>query len=204
MRLHLHPYPPHCNTVVDLPTTGLVVVHGANGSGKSSLVEAYAAALWGKSLRGAAAWRSEADRIDLSLPGLTVSRTPSSLLVNGETTLTTAKAQQRLTSIVGDFATWQRTRVFDADLTARFGAETDSERKKLLERLLGLEQLDAGLRKLREDLRAAEGKQTASEAQARQVRAVLAEQPLPLPGVADLGAQLTATSAALEAAERAA
>ena len=204
MRLHLHPYPPHRDTVVDLPTTGLVVVHGANGSGKSSLVEAYAAALWGKSLRGAAAWRSEADRIDLLLSGLTVSRTPSSLLVNGETTLTTAKAQQRLTSIVGDFATWQRTRVFDADLTARFGAETDGERKKLLERLLGLEQLDAGLRKLREDLRAAEGKQTASEAQARQVRAVLAEQPLPLPGVADLGAQLTATSAALEAAERAA
>ena len=92
----------------------------------------------------------------MGLPGLSVERTPSSLRVNGETALTPAKTQQRLAALVGDFATWQRTRVFDADLTARFGASGDGDRKKLLEQLLGLEKLDAGLRRVREDIREAE------------------------------------------------
>ena len=46
MLLHLHPYAPHRDTRLELADTGLVVVYGLNGSGKSSLVEAYAAAMW--------------------------------------------------------------------------------------------------------------------------------------------------------------
>ena len=156
MILHLHPYAPHRDTRIETADAGLYVVSGLNGSGKSTLVEAYAAACWGRSLRGASAWRSDDCRIDLALPGLTVERTPNTLRVNGEAALTPAKTQQRLASIVGDFATWQRTRVFDADLTARFGASGDGERKKLLEQLLGLEKLDAGLRRCRAALREAE------------------------------------------------
>jgi energy-coupling factor transporter ATP-binding protein EcfA2 len=105
MFLHLHPYVPHRDTHIELPDTGLVVVYGLNGSGKSSLVEAYAAAMWGRSLRGASAWRTEDCRITVGLPGLLVERTPASLRVNGEAALTPAKTQQRLTSIIKDFAT---------------------------------------------------------------------------------------------------
>lgn len=46
------------------------------------------------------------------------------------------KKQPEVTALVGDFATWQRTRVFDADLTARFGAESDSERKRRMRQSL--------------------------------------------------------------------
>lgn len=177
MILHLHPYAPHRDTRIETADVGLYVVSGLNGSGKSTLVEAYAAACWGRSLRGASAWRSEDCRIDLALPGLTVERTPNTLRVNGEAALTPAKTQQRLASIVGDFATWQRTRVFDADLTARFGASGDGERKKLLEQLLGLEKLDAGLRHCREDIREAERLCAAAERSQSIADASLAEQP---------------------------
>ena len=177
MLLHLHPYAPHRDTRLELADTGLVVVYGLNGSGKSSLVEAYAAAMWGRSLRGASAWRTEDCRITVGLPGLLVERTPSSLRVNGEAALTPAKTQQRLSALVGDFATWQRTRVFDADLTARFGASGDGERKKLLEQLLGLEKLDAGLRRVREDIREADRLHAAAERSQSIAEAGLAEQP---------------------------
>jgi DNA repair exonuclease SbcCD ATPase subunit len=178
MILYLHPYAPHRDTRIETADAGLYVVSGLNGSGKSTLVEAYAAACWGRSLRGASAWRSEDCRIDLALPGLTVERTPNTLHVNGEAALTPAKTQQRLASIVGDFATWQRTRVFDADLTARFGASGDGERKKLLEQLLGLEKLDAGLRRCREDIREAERLCAAAERSQSIADAGLAEQPV--------------------------
>lgn len=177
MILHLHPYAPHRDTRLELPDAGLVVVSGLNGSGKSSLVESYAATLWGRSLRGASAWRTDDCRIGVALPGLIVERTPTSLVVNGESALTPAKTQQRLTSIIGDFATWQRTRVFDADLTARFGAAGDGERKKLLEQLLGLEKLDAGLRRCREDIREAERLHASAERSQSIAEAGLAEQP---------------------------
>lgn len=108
---------------------------------------------------------------------LTVERTPTSLTVNGESALTMQKTQQKLTALVGDFATWQRTRVFDADLTARFGAEGDTERKRLLERLLGLEKLDAGLKRCRDDIREAEKRLAVIEQGIAVANAGLAEQP---------------------------
>ena len=42
----------HDDTAVALPDRGLVVLTGDNGAGKSSLIEAVAVALWGKTLRG--------------------------------------------------------------------------------------------------------------------------------------------------------
>lgn len=149
MILSLKNYPPHRDTVLRLPDAGLVVVQGENGSGKSTLAEAYAAALWGKCLRGASPWRSEGCALSVTLPGLHVERTPTSLLLSGHGALKPSKKQPEVTALVGEFTTWQRTRVFDADLTARFGAESDSERKRLLEKLLGLERFDEALKRVR-------------------------------------------------------
>lgn len=178
MLLHLHPYAPHSNTRLELPATGLVTIHGANGSGKSSIVEAYAAAHWGRSLRGASPWRSPDCRVEVTHPsGLHVDRTPTDLLINGYGALKPSKKQPDLTALVGDFATWQRTRVFDADLTARFGAEGDSERKKLLEKLLGLEKLDAGLKRCRDDIREADRLAAGADRDVAVAATGLAEQP---------------------------
>lgn len=198
MILHLNPYPPHTNTHLTLPDKGVVVIQGKNESGKSSILEAYCAALWARSLRGDTPWRSFDCHITVGLPNLTVERTPNSLLVNSTSALKPAKKQKELESIVGDWETFQRTRCFDADLSARFGACTDSERKVLLERLCGLEKIADGLKRCREDKRTIERKSAEVRQKAVLAQAKLLEQPKaePLPsGV------LEHTQTALRAAE---
>jgi DNA repair exonuclease SbcCD ATPase subunit len=186
MRIHIRDYPPHCDTVLDFPERGVVVIYGDNGAGKSSIVEAYPVTHWGRSLRGANAWRSDKAmlRITHALDDgeLRVERTPSSLHIRDGrdilyAALTPTKTQQFLTGLVGDFATWKRTRVFDADLTARFGAESDAERKKMLESLVGMEKLTAGLKRCRDDLRTAKDAAAVAANRIAVSEAALAEQP---------------------------
>jgi DNA repair exonuclease SbcCD ATPase subunit len=164
--LDVKDFPPHASSRLELPSRGLCVVYGENGAGKSSLLEAYAAAHWGRSLRGASPWRDERCSIYIAHegPALTVLRSSTSLTISLDggnyAALTPTKTQQKLSSVVGDFATWRKTRVFDADLTARFGAEGDAERKRTIEQLAGLDKLDDGLRRCRADLRAEEARST--------------------------------------------
>ena len=75
MILHLRDYPPHLDTRLALPDAGLVVVQGPNQSGKSSLVECYAAAMWARTVRGASPWQRETTELRVELPGLRVRRT---------------------------------------------------------------------------------------------------------------------------------
>lgn len=205
MLLYLHPYPPYRDTLLELPDTGLVVVSGLNGSGKSTLVEAYAAAHWGRSLRGASPWRSPDCHLTVTHPcELRVERTPTDLTVNRVGALKPSKKQPELSALVGDFATWQRTRVFDADLTARFGAAGDADRKRLLEGLLGLEKLDAGLERCRKDARGAEGAAFAAESEVRRLGAAAAEHPhVEAPSVEALALAQLAQRAAEQSAEEA-
>mgnify|MGYP000208022410 CR=1 FL=1 len=180
MILHLRDYPPHLDTRLALPDAGLVVVQGPNQSGKSSLVECYAAAMWARTVRGASPWQRESTELRVEQPGLIVRRNKHELEVNAASALKPSKKQADLTALVGDFATWQRTRLFDSDLTARFGTSTDGERKKLVEQLLGFEKLEAGLRRVREDARGAEGELAALQRQADALRSALDAHPAPV------------------------
>lgn len=180
MILHLRDYPPHMDTRLTLPDAGLVVVQGPNQSGKSSLVECYAAAMWARTVRGASPWQRETTELRVELPGLVVRRTKHELEVNAASALKPSKKQADLAALVGDFATWQRTRLFDSDLTARFGTSTDGERKKLVEQLLGFEKLEAGLKRVREDARGAEGELAALQRQADALKSALDAHPAPV------------------------
>lgn len=167
------------DTRLVLPNAGLVVVQGPNQSGKSSLVECYAAAMWARTVRGASPWQRETTELRVELPGLVVRRNKHELEVNAQSALKPSKKQADLTALVGDFATWQRTRLFDSDLTARFGTSTDGERKKLVEQLLGFEKLEVGLKRVREDARGAESELTALQRQADALKSVLDAHPAP-------------------------
>lgn len=185
MILHLHPYPPHRDTHLTLPDKGIVVVQGKNESGKSSILEAYCAALWARSLRGDTPWRCSEALITVGIGSHVIERTPESLTVNSHGALKPSKKQKELESIVGDWDTFQRTRCFDADLSARFGAATDGERRILLERLCGLEKLANGLKRCRDDKRDAEKRAAAIRQRAVVAQTRLAEQPqaeAPAPG----------------------
>lgn len=155
----------------ELPETGLVVVTGANGSGKSSLVEAVAAGVWGDSLRGEAPWREGEPglvRVELREPALSVERKRTA---KGKGSLTwqragaepvayetATKAQAALEAVpgVGPFDVWRRTCVLSSADSAHFANARDVDRKRLLEDFLGLSRFDSALSACKADLRSAE------------------------------------------------
>jgi len=176
MKLFLRHFPPYVNKEFVLPDTGIVVFQGNNGSGKSTVLEAYCTALFAKSLRGASPWREKTD-LRVEIGGIAVERTEKKLAINETEALKPTKKKPELASLVGSWDVFTRTRVFDADLTARFGASTDSEKKQLLERLLGLEHIAEKLKAVRVDLRTKSKTLGAAQQKIEVARAGLRERP---------------------------
>ncbi len=168
----------HDCTAVKLPPTGIVLVVGANGSGKSSIVEGVAWALWGETLRGEHPWHSDKEKCAavVTFDGKhSVSRVrlngKSVLAFDGNSDNTATKTQDRIDRVIGSFDVWRRSCVFSSHDAASFMAAPDGERKRLLEALLGLDRFDAALTACRADLRRAEN----TAAQYRQSVAVIEE-----------------------------
>ena len=143
---------------VQLPDAGVVVVRGPNGAGKSSILEAVSVGGWGEPLRGADPWRAG----EAGLVALTVTTSSGDVQLvrkrsaTGKKTLqwmpvggtsaqyeTTTKAQEALTATIGEWDLWRRAFVFSSADAAQFSGATDSERKRILERMLGLAQYEA-------------------------------------------------------------
>lgn len=157
--------------VLDLPGSGIVLVTGANGSGKSSIIEAVSVALFGKTLRGTPPWHDGVDCavvVQAQVEGreLYASRLRSA---KGKGNLswylesdaaqpfdTATKAQEALEHVVGEFDVWRRTSVFSSQDVAHFTTATDAERKRLLEVLLGLDRFEVALIACRKDLKIAD------------------------------------------------
>lgn len=158
-QLHLQQFMSHEDTRVQLPETGLVLVTGQNGSGKSSIVEAVSAACWGKTIRGTKPWSGKGASVEVTLDGVEVKRTPSKLFFGKPGALTAAdtptKTQELLDRTIPDRGVWLRASVFSSSDAETFSRATDGERKRLLESLLGLDKLDAALDACRAELRTA-------------------------------------------------
>ena len=168
-RLTLQHFTKHGATVVELPPRGLVLVTGDNGSGKSSLYDGIAWAVWGETVRGRSplpASRPGTTQVEVSAEdGLHVVRSHR----KGKTTLTwsprpgepggtygtVTKAEEALHALTGSFERWRRTHVFTLRDPWSFTTASDRDRKVFLERLLGLERFDGALEGCRADLKAA-------------------------------------------------
>jgi len=163
----------HDGSRIVLPERGVVLVTGPNGAGKSAVAEGIAQAMWGKSLRGTrwSPWRAEkAGSVEIEDGGLHIHRRwtgkSKSLTWSKATDVefdTTTKAQESLDTVVGPFEVWRRTCVFSAADAAHFTQSSDSERKELLEQLLGLGWFDRALDACRQDLRVAHGSLNVTE-----------------------------------------
>lgn len=190
-RLSLFNLMNHGSTEVEFPERGLVLVRGPNGAGKSSVVEAVAVACWGRTLRGAAPWAHGADKCGVRawVDDLVIHRTRTGdgspklswgnrgeLEENWTRWETTTKGQAALEARLGSFDVWRRAAVFSSSDAAVFSAATDAERKRLLERILGLERFDVALDACRSDAQAAAASAAAEEREAVRTRQSLDEQ----------------------------
>lgn len=164
----------YAEVAVDLPGRGVVLVTGPNGSGKSSLVECVSYAGWGETLRGTSPWPKGAkgqlhvvtESEESTCGGLSLARA----VKGGKNTLrwdcgesidapefpNNTKAQEALERIIGPHDVWKRSHVFSSQDAAHFTLATDSERKRLLESLLGLAIFDDALARCRVDRKKAE------------------------------------------------
>ena len=183
----------HQNTKVVFPETGLVLVTGPNGGGKSSLCEAIAVACWGKTLRGSEPWQAGQKSCHAQVIvtegkqtlEITRIRKGAKTALNwgiqdvAPTTYeTTTKAQTALETIIGPWDVWRRCSVFSSHDAAHFTRATDSERKRLLEDVLGLDRFDVALAACRADLKAAERErgEAASSLAVTEARVMAAQQ----------------------------
>jgi DNA repair exonuclease SbcCD ATPase subunit len=172
----------------ELPESGVVLVTGENGAGKSSVAEAVACGLWGKSLRGASGWRAEEPgevivdcaavltyrkRTKSGKQDLSWSAWRDGTAEPAQQFENASKAQDALAAFIGDFDVWRRTHVFSSADAAHFTLATDAERKRFLEVVLGLDRFDAALERCREDKKKAD--RTARDTQER-LASVEAEQ----------------------------
>ncbi|PCJ25630.1 MAG: hypothetical protein COA94_06015 [Rickettsiales bacterium] len=145
----------HKATDIALPSQGLVVITGDNGSGKSSLVEAVSLCRFGKSLRGTDLWAGPGELVTETYDGVTYrrKRTASGRMTfktdGGPEYQTATRAQRELG---GDHKLWMRSCVLSFDDVVSFTRATDSERKKMLEGVLGLQRFDAALQQVRGEL----------------------------------------------------
>lgn len=172
----------HKQATFTLPARGVVVVWGANGAGKSSLCEAVAMALWGETLRDWSPWAGETGAVGVELgDGTRVSRhrskkrtrlewaDPDNPNVEWEST---THAERALGHLIGGFDVWRAASVFSSSDSARYALAADTERKKFLERVLGLSGFDVAYRAA---LAKAEAARTASLAAVQQAMAAQRE-----------------------------
>lgn len=176
----------HERTSVRLPERGLVVITGSNGSGKSSLLEGVAWAVWGRTVRGTNPLPKGGGVSFVAVDGGAVRVRRERKGVKGKASLvwtkgdvapteweTPTKAQDALEGVVGDYERWRRTCVFTSVDAWGFADAPDSQRKLLLEQLLGLGCFDEALARCRLDRSAAQSAEASAAMRAReaQVRA---------------------------------
>lgn len=145
--------------------TGLTVVTGKNGSGKSTaVVEARAYALFGKMMRGAPAppGFTVGAEVETDTGVVHVERDAKGLVWanDGEKPVaweTKTKAQEALLQRLGvTHTTWATTTVFSSAGVGSFTQATDTERKVLVEALLGLGAFDTAYTRAKREARDAE------------------------------------------------
>lgn len=180
--VRLHPLFNHKDTTLRLPAQGLVLVTGANESGKSALIDAIAYALFGDTVSGRSPWPGDRGAVTVSTSALSVSRVRKSRTAvtwhrHGEAPVaweSPTKASDALAAEVGSLRAWAAGAVFNRRTGEAFLARSDADRKRLLEEILDLGALDAAHRRATAALAAAsrEASTVLSAAHAARARAV--------------------------------
>jgi DNA repair exonuclease SbcCD ATPase subunit len=146
---------------LELPESGITVLTGHNGAGKSRFIEAVAYAFFGETLREEDPWiEGVAGEVavlsDIGDVARRVTKGGSKTLFwNGEKADTAGRTKERIKAATPAYDFWRRTHVFSSDQAAHFSSATDGERKRIMEMLLGMEVFDRAQREALDALSAA-------------------------------------------------
>jgi len=169
--LRLENFMVHKNTELEFPEAGVVVISGVNGSGKSAIVDGVHWGLFNSTLRKTSPVPPSGNhpRVVIATNEVDITREKKAgrvtwNLIDEDTDEweTNTKAQLALEQVIGDKTTWERTHYFSNE-SAGFASATDSNRKRLLESLLGLEHYEVAYRAARADLLTANGNVATSQ-----------------------------------------
>ncbi len=209
---------------LDFTTFDLACISGANGAGKSSLLDAITWALFGKARRSDdAIIHTQADQAEVvftfALESNTyrvqrIKRRNKSTMLEfhiqasehwkplTERTMraTQARIEQTLRM---DYDTFVNASFFLQGRADQFTQQTPGERKRVLSAILGLGVWEEYRQRAAERRRAVEAEIAALDAQMQEIRAELAEEPQRKQRLAELEAELEAMRRAREAQERA-
>lgn len=153
-----------------LPETGLTVVTGENGHGKTTrYISAPAWILWGSTERGLPPHPADEKPNIVGVLEATVGgrrlkvkrvwkggKKSVAWELEGKEPVeyaTPSKAQAALEEVIGPYSLWQRTHTFSGATAAAFTTADDATRKRLLEAMLGLDMFDAPLAAARAEFR---------------------------------------------------
>lgn len=137
---------------IEFPEVGTLTVVGENGSGKTvRVLDAPAWAAWGSTLRGTppttGSTHTEVALITDKVEIIRSTKNPKLEWRHHGTVPpiyeTPTKQKEALLRVTGPMDTWCRTHVFTSLDAAIFSTATDGERKRLLEKLIGLHVFDA-------------------------------------------------------------
>lgn len=154
----------HQNFHLSLPDTGIVVVCGKNGTGKSAIIESIAHCVWGNGVRGRC-WNNDGSPSSLAVAAneMEIERTrkaaKSQLFFKkigeerGVAYETATKAQEALGRHIPPFDIWKKSCVLSSMDSSRFTLATDMERKVFLEDILGLQRINTAYQRAKESLR---------------------------------------------------
>lgn len=134
-----------------LPDRGILCVTGQNGKGKTlRFIESVAWAVWGKTLRGtplgpdaSVSLTTDTHQVARSVRGRKL--VWSRLDGNDASHATPSKGTDALEQELGSYESWLRSHVFSSADGSLFSTAGDADRKRFLERLMGLDQFDKAL-----------------------------------------------------------
>ena len=205
IQLKLNNFKKYKDLELNLPSTGLVRLHGASGSGKTTIIQSIVYALYGKCNGSINNWHEKSSKVKLNAFGLNIvrSRNPNVVVVNGCTysdeadlLISSAMNMSRLEFDLSSYVKQQSENSLLALSPSEqlsvihqiaFRGKTPTEVKdKLRDRLsttinrlqlaeASLSKLDVMIKELREQLRFEESRVTAPQSDSVKLHAVIAQ-----------------------------
>jgi len=134
----------HKKTVLSC-NKGLYVFTGENGAGKSTIIDAIVWCLYARTVRAKSNWKPNNEKTNVVLTfsdGLIISRDTKLYIIESEYKYMGRNASNRIVELFGTYKEFMRSFILHKRYLSNFSMATDSEKKNILEGILGFDSFD--------------------------------------------------------------